>query len=96
MLYRMYCITEEPLFRPLTYLQYYIGRHQSTMPWSSSFVGSESCQKHGVKLLQNMVSNGAQQPPPPLKATRCLYILYFETGKGGGDRVEPERRLEGQ
>jgi hypothetical protein len=32
--------------------------------------------------------------PPPLLATHCHYILYFDTGKGGGGELE--RRLEGQ
>jgi hypothetical protein len=63
--------------------------------WSSNFVGSESGPIQCVKLLQNMVSNRTQHPPP-LPATHCLYILYFDTEKGGGGRVEPERRLEGQ
>ncbi len=44
------------------------------------------------KLLQNMVSNRTQHPPPPSQSHTV--ILYFDTGKGGG--VEPERRLEGQ
>jgi hypothetical protein len=43
---------------------------------------------------------GLQQdttPPNPLPATHCLYVMYFDTGKvGGGERVEPERKLEGQ
>jgi hypothetical protein len=29
--------------------------------------------------------------PYPLPATHCLYILYFDTGKGS--IVEPERRF---
>ncbi len=35
---------------------------------------------------------GRNTPPPhPLPATHCLYILYFDTRKGGrGGRVEPE------
>ncbi len=37
-----------------------------------------------------MVSN----TPYLLPATHCLYILYFDTGKGGVGGVEPERRLE--
>ncbi len=35
-------------------------------------------------------------PPPTLPATHCLFIMYFDTGKGGRGRVELERRLEGQ
>jgi hypothetical protein len=44
-----------------------------------------------------MVSTGLNIPHP-LPAKHCLYILYFDTGKGEGGRggVEPERRLEGQ
>ncbi len=44
-------------------------------------VGSESGQKQSVKLLQNMVSNTTQHPHP-LAATHCLYIQYFDFGKG--------------
>jgi hypothetical protein len=40
------------------------------------FVGSESGQKQSVKLLQNMVYNTIQHPPPP-PDTHCLYILYI-------------------
>ncbi len=49
--------------------------------WSSNFVGSESGQIQSVKLLQNMISNMTQNP---LSATHCLYILYFDKGRGGG------------
>jgi hypothetical protein len=49
--------------------------------WSSKFVGSESSQIQSVKLLQNIVSNRTQHHLP---ATHCLYVLYFDTGKGGG------------
>ncbi len=48
--------------------------------WCSSFVGSESGQKQSVKLLQNMVYNTTQHPPPHSR----LYILYVYFGKGGG------------
>ncbi len=41
-----------------------------------------------------MVFNRTWHHPNP-RATYWPYILYFDTGKGGG-RVEPERRLEGQ
>jgi hypothetical protein len=61
------------------------------LEWSSNFVGSESGQIQSVELLQNMVSNGLDNPP----ATHCLYILYFWHREGGG-RVESERRSEGQ
>ncbi len=46
----------------------------------SNFVGSESGRIQGDKLLQNMVSSRTQ-----------LYVLYVDTGKGGGGD-EPERR----
>jgi hypothetical protein len=37
------------------------------------------------------------QNPIPSPITHWLYILHFDTGKrGGGGRVEPERRLGGQ
>jgi hypothetical protein len=53
--------------------------------WCSNFVVSESGQKQSIKLLQIMVSNTTQYPPPhPLPATHCQYILYFGFGKGGG------------
>ncbi len=32
--------------------------------WCSNFVGSESGQKQSVKLLQNMIYNTTQHPPP--------------------------------
>jgi hypothetical protein len=108
---------------------------------SSNFVGSESGQIQNVKLLQNMVFNRTQHPPPPpihtltgfirgiLRGVRyakslrvlflhrrspswttlvlysrvvfifneptiSLYLLCFDTGRGGG--AKPERRLEVQ
>ena len=50
----------------------------------SNFVGSESGQKHGVKLLQNIVYNTIQTPPPHTVpySIYCTYIL----GRGGGQR----------
>ncbi len=61
--------------------------------WRSKFVGSESGQKQSVKLLQNMVYNTVNTPPPPYSptATHCLHILYnvhlvWEGGRGGGQR----------
>ncbi len=53
--------------------------------WSSNFVGSESGQIQSVKLLRNIFSNRTQHPHP-LAVTHCLYlyILYFDTEKGGG------------
>ncbi len=50
------------------------------LEWWSNFVGTESGQIQCVKLLQNMVSNRTKHPHP----THCLYILYFDTGKGKG------------
>jgi hypothetical protein len=32
-----------------------------------------------------MVSNTTQPPPHPLPATHCMYIMYFDFGKGGGE-----------
>jgi hypothetical protein len=53
------------------------------------------------KLLQNMVFNRTQVESlntPPFSHTLfvCLYKLYFDTGKRGRRRVEPERRRERQ
>ncbi len=42
-----------------------------------------------------MVSNRTQHPHP-LPAPHCVYMLYFDSGKGEGGRDEPERRLKGQ
>ncbi len=47
--------------------------------WKGNFVGSESGQIQSVKLLENMVSNTTQHPPPP------SHTLYFDKGKGGGE-----------
>jgi hypothetical protein len=58
-----------------------------------NFVGSESGQKQSVKLLQNMVYNTTQHPPPST-AAHCLYILYIYFGKGGGGEVR--EKVEGQ
>jgi hypothetical protein len=40
----------------------------------------------------------AQNPMPPPPLTHCINVfsILLHTGKGGGGRVEPERRLEGQ
>jgi hypothetical protein len=65
------------------------------MGWSINFVGSESGQIQSVKLLQNMVSN--RIPYPITHGIRMYSIQYlFTQGRGGGGRVEPERRGEGQ
>ncbi len=51
-------------------------------------------------MVTNTHQDSTPPPPPPTThTTHCLYMLYFDTGKGGGGwRVEPERRLrvEGQ
>ncbi len=47
------------------------------MGWSCNFVGSESGQIQSVK-------QDSKPPPPPSSHTLCLYILYFDSGKGGG------------
>jgi hypothetical protein len=73
--------------RPPPYLGFCLG-------WSSNFVGSESGQIESVKLLQNMVSNRTQHPPP-LTATVHTVCIYCTLTQGGGGG-EPERRLEGQ
>ncbi len=60
--------------------------------WSSNSVGSESGQIQSAKLLQNIVYNRTQHPYP-LPATYCLYILYFDSGKGdGGSRTREKVR----
>ncbi len=43
--------------------------------WSSNFVGSESGQTKSVKLMQNMVSNRTQHPPPPPSHTLSVYTV---------------------
>jgi hypothetical protein len=61
--------------------------------WCSNFVGSESGKKLSVELLQNVVYNTAQHPPPP-SATLCLYVLYVyfgKRGRGGGSQREGGR-----
>jgi hypothetical protein len=64
--------------------------------WSSNFVGSESGQIESVKLLLNILQHNSTPHPHPV--THCLYLLYFDTVKGGmgGGGGELERRLEGQ
>ncbi len=60
--------------------------------WSSNFVGSESDQIQSSKVLQTMVSNTTQHPPPPTSHTLSVYIYCTLTvGRGGGG--EPERRF---
>jgi hypothetical protein len=51
--------------------------------WFSNFVGSESGQIQSVKLLAKygIVSNRTHNTPTP---PSHLYILYFDTWKGGG------------
>jgi hypothetical protein len=60
------------------------------------FEGSESDQKQNVKLLQNMVYNTTQHPPPHSHILYVLvYILYVYFGKGGGVG-EGREKVEGQ
>jgi hypothetical protein len=53
-------------------------------------VGSESGQKQSVKLLQTMVYNTTQHPPPPPLPTETLsaYTVLWEGGEGGGSQRE--------
>ncbi len=62
--------------------------------WFSNFVVTESGQIQSVKLLQNMVSNRTQHSPPPPSHTLSVYTVLRH--RGGGGRVEPERRLQWQ
>jgi hypothetical protein len=39
---------------------------------------------------------GTPFPPPPYTLYRCILYTYSHREGGGGGRVEPERRLEGQ
>ncbi len=61
-------------------------------------MGSESDQIKSVKTpAEKIYGLHRLDIPNSLPATNCLHILYFDTGKGGGGwRVEPEIRLEGQ
>ncbi len=61
------------------------------LEWSSNFV-DDSGQIQSVRLLQNVVSNRTQNTPPPPSHTLSVYTLI--RGRGRGERVEPERRLE--
>ncbi len=65
--------------------------------WSSNFLGSESGQIQSVKILRWPPTQLNTPPPHPLSATYCLYILFFDRGKGVGRRgeVNIERRLDG-
>jgi hypothetical protein len=58
--------------------------------WRRNFVGSESGQKQNVKLLQNMVYNTTQHPPPPHRHTLSVYTVHllWEGGRGGGGQRE--------
>ncbi len=59
----------------------------------SNFVGSESGQKQSVKLLQNMVYNTIQHPPPlpPHSLTLSVYTVHL-VWEGG----EVREKVEGQ
>jgi hypothetical protein len=65
--------------------------------WCGNFVGSESGQKLSVKLLQNMVYNTTQHPPPPHRHTLFVNTvrLLWEGGGGGGGQREGTK-VEGQ
>jgi hypothetical protein len=47
----------------------------------SNFVGSESGHKQSVKLLQIMVTNPTQHPPPPPSHTLSLYTGLLLEGQ---------------
>jgi hypothetical protein len=51
-----------------------------------------------LKFKKTIRSHSLQRCLPPAEtATHCLYIMYFDTGKGGrGEGGEQERRLQGQ
>jgi hypothetical protein len=60
--------------------------------WCGNFVGSKSGQKQSVKLLQNMVYNTTQHPPPtpqqPHTVCIILYVYVRMGGMGGGGQRE--------
>jgi hypothetical protein len=56
--------------------------------WCSNFVGSESSQKHSAKLLQNVVYNTTQHPPPPHSHTLSVILYFGKGGRGGGGQRE--------
>jgi hypothetical protein len=49
---------------------------------SSNFVGSESGQIQSVKTPAEYGLQTGLNTPHPFPSTHCLYILYFDTGKG--------------
>ncbi len=51
--------------------------------WSSNYVGSKSGQIYRVLNSCRLWSSTGLNTPHPLPATHCLYVLYFDTGKGG-------------
>jgi hypothetical protein len=56
-------------------------------------IGSESGQIQSVKTSAEYVLQHNSTNPDLLPVTHCLYIMYFDTGRGG--EGEPERRFEG-
>jgi hypothetical protein len=75
---KLYCMDEGNIKTPIPKARHY---WCFCLGWCSIFVGSGCGQKQSFKLLQNMVYNTTQNPPPPA-ATHCLYILYVYFGKG--------------
>jgi hypothetical protein len=65
------------------------GTIKTKMGWCSNFVdGSESGQKQSIKLLQNMVYNITQQPPPHSHAlsVNTVHLLWEGRGLGGSEK----------
>jgi hypothetical protein len=54
----------------------------------ASFVCSESGQKESIKLLQNIVYNTIQHPPPPHSHTLSVYTVHLVWEGGGGSQSE--------
>ncbi len=66
--------------------------------WSCNFAGSESGQIQSVNSCWRWSPTGLNTPNPlPPHTVFIQYIVqYFDTGRGKGVGVEPERRLEWQ